>query len=306
MGWLNPYNTPGTWAKTNLHCHTEASACGETALDEILRLYELRGYQAVAITDHDRMSEPPPAAADGSGPRTEPPSPLLLPGVEISWGSHLLAIGTSVMPKGTCQDVIDETNQLGGITVLCHPNFNTPNYWTLEAMLSLQNYHGIEIYNAVINRLDGSSLATEKWDCLLSGGRRVWGFASDDFHRPEDLGKAWNMVRVPSLKARSLLDALRKGAFYCSTGVEILDVVVQGDYIGVETWNAERVLFIGGEGRLLHVADGSRASRFFDSRLYPYVRIEAEGRESAKAWSQPLFAQDNAGHHEMRDGGGRQ
>jgi len=54
-------------------------------------------------------------------------------------------------------------------------------------MAALKGYTGIEIFDSVIYRLNGSGLATDAWDFLLSQGKLVWKFGDDDFHRWYDL-----------------------------------------------------------------------------------------------------------------------
>ena len=103
----------------------------------------------------------------------------------------------------------------------------------------------------------GNALATDKWDTLLSEGRRLWGFASDDYHKPSDAGRAWLMAYVKERSIEGVLAALRGGRFYASTGVDIAAIAVDDRHIRVETRNAQRIAAIGDYGRVLALADGS-------------------------------------------------
>ena len=71
----NPYATPGSFRKGQLHTHSTQSFDGWEALhpSELALAYMRRGYQFVAITDHDKISYPAELGSD---------SFLLLPGYE--------------------------------------------------------------------------------------------------------------------------------------------------------------------------------------------------------------------------------
>ena len=69
----------------------------------------------------------------------------------------------------------------------------------------------------------------EVWDALLSSGTLLYGIAVDDAHvfkqpgnpRSPGPGRGWVMVRAARLEPRALLEALERGDFYASTGVEL-------------------------------------------------------------------------------------
>ncbi len=64
---------------------------------------------------------------------------------------------------------------------------------------------------------------------MLSSGKLLYGIAVDDAHyfkRPEDKtaprpGQGWVYVRAARLDSRALVEALERGDFYSSTGVEL-------------------------------------------------------------------------------------
>ncbi len=71
----------------------------------------------------------------------------------------------------------------------------------------------------------------EVWDIILSSGKLLYGIAVDDAHtfkqpwyknsaRP---GQGWVMVRTDRLTAAAIMEALERGDFYASTGVELAD-----------------------------------------------------------------------------------
>ena len=99
--------------------------------------------------------------------------------------------------------------------------------------MQVQRTRLFEIFNGhpqVNNEGGGGSPGLEEiWDRLLSSGRLMYGVAVDDAHhfkRPGDPlasgpGRGWVYVRAERLEARALVEAMERGDFYASTGVEL-------------------------------------------------------------------------------------
>jgi hypothetical protein len=214
---ISPYeNAPAKQFKGNLHTHTTNSD-GPLAPQETITAYAHRGYDFLMISDHDFITDV--AAYDNCGM-------TLLPGNEITdRGMHMLHVNATakIEPYPDRQRVIDAVNNLpDSFIILNHPNWGERFvHSTQEEIEALNGFVGIEIYNGVSLRVEGSALATERWDMLLSKGRRVWGFGDDDGHIPEDYGVAWNMVFAGECTVPAIMAALRQGQFYVSTGVRI-------------------------------------------------------------------------------------
>lgn len=129
---------------------------------------------------------------------------------------------------------------------LAHPNFT----WaiTAEMMLEAENLRYFEVYNghpSVNNEGDGYRASTERiWDIVLSmrlgqgNGKIIYGLGTDDAHRYHSggatPGRGWVMVRSNELDPGSILDAIDKGEFYSSTGVELRDISFDGKRISIE------------------------------------------------------------------------
>lgn len=158
---------------------------------------------------------------------------------------------------------------------------------------------GIEIYNAKGEAAPGEALATEKWDYLLSRGRKRLGVAGDDAHNTRSAGMGWIMVRAAERTVASIFDALRKGRFYCSSGVTIETIRRSESLIEIEAPNAEEIWAIGEWGTRLQRMTGSRMRLDFETLNSPYrgyIRFVAFGRGSARAWTQPFFEKSPADH----------
>jgi hypothetical protein len=141
----------------------------------------------------------------------------------------------------------------------------------------------------VVERLEGSALALDRWDRLLSAGRQVWGYAHDDSHRPSDIGRGWNVVQALDRSVEGICEALRHGRFYASTGVEITRIEVAGNTISVTAPNAQRIRFLGGWGRELDYVDAGQAAYTATGQEDGYVRVECYGEGVRAAWTQPFF-----------------
>ncbi len=278
----NPYaQRYPLWLKGNLHAHTTLSD-GELPPDETLEAFLHKGYDYVALTDHDVIASPN---------EQRYPQILFLPGVEHSAQQHILRVNvTTTLPHDlSYQSVIDLTIQAGGLVILNHPNWGDDfNHWRDSHLQALERYHGIEIYNNVIEYLEGSPYALDRWDRLLSEGRRVWGYANEDTHRVLQIGSAWNMVNVRQRSKAEVIDALKTGLFYASTGVVLEDIEVNGSYWHVRSANATELRLISLHGEVLERVKGSSAT-FSLSKARVYARIEALGDGKRQAWTQPVF-----------------
>lgn len=286
---LNPYLSSGyTWLKGNLHTHTTFSD-GVCTPQEIIAAYERLGYDFLAISDHDTWIVP-----DDYQHLT----PLvLIPAVEVTaLGPHVQQVGGRdwVSPDSDRQNVIDQINKAGGLAVMNHPNWewHFSHYLHIQ-MEDLRHAAGLEIYNGVIERLEGSALATDRWDRLLSIGRNLWGFANDDAHELRDVGVAWNVVQARSRARDDILLALRNGQFYASTGVQVNAVMVDGRTITIQTENAQRIRFVTRHGAIRATFESANAEWQLpdnpaQATNWRYVRIECYGAGGRMAWTQPI------------------
>ncbi len=285
----NPYLPDGyRWLKGNLHTHTTNSD-GELSPAAIITEYEKRDYDFLAISDHDTYVDP-----HLYQPHTRM---ILLPGVEVSAGGpHVLQIGAEqrLEPIADRRQVIDEIVARGGFAVLNHPNWERHfNHFPQEQMQSLDAATGLEVYNGVIERLEGNALAADRWDRLLSINHWLWAFANDDAHLAGDIGKAWNVVQVTGQTSQAVLEGLRHGRFYASTGVKVCDVRTDGLQITVHTNDAQRIRFVSRWGIIRASTDGTQGSyRLPDdtslARELGYIRAECYGAGGQVAWTQPL------------------
>lgn len=297
--------TGGQWLRGNLHTHSNRSD-GARPRQMIVDDYAARGYGFLMFSDHDRLtSESDLAALDAKGM-------VLVPGNEISAGGpHLLHVDADrrIEPARMRQEILNDIAAVGrGFAIVNHPNWQEAfNHCSIGQMREWWGYLGMEIYNGVIGRLYGSSYALDKWDMLLTEGRRVWGFANDDCHAARgDIELGWNVAYVREKTVAGVVEALRSGRFYASTGVEITAIRVNGLRIRIETANAQRIVAIQNSGQRIAVIDAPVLEIEVPDRA-AYVRFECWGTGERMAWTQPFFvAEDTAAPGEADDGFARQ
>ncbi|NLT37105.1 MAG: PHP domain-containing protein [Methanomassiliicoccus sp.] len=273
----DPYASGGQWFKGQMHCHSTQSD-GALAPRDVVSRYADLGYDFIALTDHERITK-----VTGS---------ILVLGQEYGKGSaestgetHMNGINISYVPYKYAleQERVDNMTAQGGIVTLNHPAYYKYAYED-EVMAELTNYTCLEIANGYYV----SMTTIEWWDDALTSGKTIWGLAADDAHGVSDYDKGWIVVRTSEdLTTDSIIDAIKRGSFYASTGAIIDDVVVAGSNITVSTPGADNIRFFGSEGKLLAAFNGSQATYHFNG-TEGYVRAVV-GANDGWGWTQPIF-----------------
>lgn len=305
-----PRLTQGRWYKGNTHTHT-LNSDGDSTPDEVVRWYREHGYQFLVLTDHNFLTRVEALnALHGADERF-----LVLEGEEVSdrFGDkplHIngLEVDARVAPQGgtsvvdVLQRNVDAIRQARGIPHVNHPNYG----WSItrEELQQVRNNRLFEIFNGHphVNNLGGGGVPglEEAWDAILSNGTLLYGIAVDDAHTFKDPGnpnvagpgRGWVAVRADRLDARSLLDALERGEFYASTGVELAEYQASARQITVKVkptaFSKYRIQFIGKGGRLLR--EVTEATATYDIRGDEgYVRARVAESNGRLAWCQPVL-----------------
>lgn len=292
MSMANPFRRAGRWFKVNLHTHTTASD-GTVPLPEVVRRYARAGYSALAITDHRKTN-------DVKGLSTR--DMLVISGMEYHpWcpgrpaGYHLVALN---VPHGLCfpdqgeedaNKLIRAVRKAGGETILAHPFWCGLRY---EQTACLKDVIALEIFNTQADRMARGE-SSEAWSHLLDAGRFLPAVAVDDTHDPMDMFGGWTMLKMPRLGVASVIDAVRAGCGYSSTGPEIHDFAVRRGHVEIECSPAAAVYFAtqsGGGARA--VAERGKTIASLRQPLRPtwdYVRAVVVDRRGRKAWTNPII-----------------
>jgi hypothetical protein len=298
------------WYKGNTHTHT-LNSDGDSTPDDVVRWYREHGYRFLVLSDHNFLT-----SVDGlNALHGADEQFLLIKGEEVTDrldNAPLHINGLDVSRRVDAQhghsvvDIVqrnvDAIRKAGGVPHVNHPNYE----WAISGddLQRLEHVNLFEIYNGhhLVNNAGGGGVPgmEEVWDRLLSSGKVYYGIADDDAHvfkqpgNPDvpGPGRAWVVVRAERLAPRLIVDALERGDFYASTGVELNDyqVTATGITIAIQQRLSSkyRIQFIGRNGRLLKEAIASPASYSFAGGE-GYVRVKVLESNGRVAWTQPVM-----------------
>jgi len=309
---LLPFANPGRFYKGNLHIHSTRSDGTMTPTD-VIEAYRSRGYDFVSLTDHFRpetyfRKDAPVTSfitiSDTRDVRTDGFTTILgaeLHGPAMENGEiwHLVANGLPLdfmeLQEGeTGIEVARRAVEAGAYIALAHPAWNSVSL--TDALHIAPFIDAVEIYNYAcsvgINRGDGWYML----DLLSQSGHRFNANAADDAHFKVpgivDGFGGWVQVKSESLDPEALLTALKAGAYYSSTGVEINDIRVEGNTVIVESSPAATI-FLSGHGALYRreIGDGIvRAELDLEPyRKHGWFRVTVIAADGTKAWTNPIW-----------------
>ena len=296
-----------TWLRGNLHAHSDRSD-GDASPLEVARWYRSHGYDFLVISDHNLQVPVEAVARQLAG---EGHDLLLIPGEEVTtwWPNphrtlalHVGAIGATrtLGPAGgqSVREVLEvslrRVEDAAGLAILNHPNFW--NSVTPDDLLALPNLTHLEIFNGhpltYSEGTDHLPPVEESWDRLLTAGHRVFGVAVDDAHDYREFGpglrnpgRGWVWVAARDRTHRAVMEALRTGRFYCSTGPRLLTVEVGDGVLHLSGESAGFIEFIAG-GEVVASYQGEAARHSIPPGGYLRARFRDE---SGSAWTQPAF-----------------
>ncbi len=288
----NPFECDGLWLKGNLHTHTTLSDGARTPQERVAD-YAAKGYDFLALTDHDRLADLTPLA---------PNRLVLIRGIELVCanptggpGYHLVGLDLPesfrVPRSKQIQTVVDAILDAGGQAVLAHP------YWTGQNIKDLEVVSGalaVEVFNTTCEVSIGKGTSAVHWDDLLARGRRLLGTAVDDTHHAtRDSFQGWVVVRAAERSREAIMDALCHGRFYATCGPTIESVRLDGNRVTAVTSPVARINFIcnGSSGRQVRGSDGSPITQAEHTLggHESYVRVECTDQAGRSAWANPFF-----------------
>jgi hypothetical protein len=283
---------------------------GDSTPDDVVRWYRERDYQFLVLTDHNYLT-----SVDGlNAVHGADDKFLVVKGEEVTdrFGDkpvHINGLDPArfVAPPGgssvldMTQRMVDAIRDARGVPSINHPNFG----WAIspDELGQVQRTKLFEVFNGhpTVNNLGGGGVPglEETWDRILSSGKMLYGIAVDDAHyfkRPEDPtaprpGKGWVYIRAPRLEARALVEALERGEFYASTGVQMQSVEAGPASLALaiktEPSSKYRIQFIGRQGRVLSEVTTPTATYTFKGDE-GYVRAKVLESNGKVAWIQPV------------------
>ena len=288
------------WYKGNTHCHSEVSSDSGTPQEELFGWYKGNGYHFVVMTDHNRYTAGSQLnALRYRGEVLVDDSFVLIPGEELTNGSqHIngIDIPRVLEPHATISGSFERIWAAGGLPQLNHPEYNHIEAREItEEIAELDGSMFLEVYNShpiVVQRSGPSS--EDIWDGVLSAGRKMWGVAVDDAHTlvggETPPGGGYIYVDADALTIPSIIDAMDRGRFYASSGATLSDFQFTSSFYEVDAPGADRIVFLGQNGRVLATIPGEYGSYdIAGDEIYVRARVESP---AGVAWTQPVYLAD--------------
>ena len=314
----NVFYDEGFYYKGNTHSHTNRSD-GHLTPDELVSVYKRKGYNFLAITEHNLFTEFTLYDTDDF---------VLLSGMEMTIpakkGSvqeyHAIVLQGSkkqhaeaklpkyihnqeIAPKASdtqeqLQDTLNDAYLRGYNLILAHP------YWSrLEPnqISKIRNITGLEVFNNCSDVLENVGESTVYWDCSLNDGSKLWGFAADDNHNFFPYGSsgcdsfgAYIIVKAKSLSNEDIIQAITDGSFYSSCGPEIYEFFVDDGIVNFQCSPVSRIYLKGHKRQNQNkiVEKGESLIAEFISPLFGdemYIRAECYDEHGRKAYTNPIW-----------------
>lgn len=300
------FSAPGQFYRGNLHTHSTRS---DGVLDpaEVCRRYKAEGYDFIALTDHlvGRYDYP---ITDTASHRDAGFTTIL--GAELHSGAmengelwHILAVGLPldfkpphapdfqpIEDQETGPELAQRARDAGAFVAVAHPEWS--GLTTADAR-SIDAAHAIEVYN------HGCAVGCDRphgfytLDQLLSAGRKLNLCATDDAHFNEaDHFGGWVMVKAQRNAPDLLLDALKAGEYYASTGPMVHGVWFEKDSVTVES-SAVKSVIVQGQGSGTSCVHGTSMTRtqvpLHRVAGSPWLRVTVVDAAGHRAWLNPFF-----------------
>ena len=303
--------------KGNIHTHTTKSDGDEDPI-KVTEWYKAHGYDFLVLTDHNHRT-----ILDYGNETETPETPLMIPGEEVTMNIqnndvtvpvHINGIGIERLIEpiesddvvSTIQANIDSIKEAGGIASINHPNYKWA--YTIDQLIQVNGATSIEVFNGIHDtNVYGSKTrpsAEQIWDGILSSGKLIYGVAADDSHHYHDFtpkmanpGRGWICVQAESLSESSIMDSIKTGDFYASTGIDLDELVNFNNTINISIRTEDEdplnlpeyiTTITGYEGKILHQTDSLNLNYQLPKNAH-YARATIKSSEGFKAWTQPIF-----------------
>lgn len=271
--------------KICLHAHTTLSD-GSLSPEAAAKVYKDAGYDAIAFTDHWYL-----------GAENEIGGLKILPGCEYHFGTfdtiegviHIVALGMKTKPDlsretTSWQHAIDAINNAGGIAILAHPawSLNSP-----ETIYSMHGFSAIEIFNTVSGDYSSDrAYAGSFIDLLANKGTTLPLIAADDTHfYTTDKTTGYVLVECENLTTDCVIDAIKNGKFYSTTGPE-LNVIYTGKKFIVDCSECVKIAYHSNlPATCVERGWSITHHEYTPNPAVKWLRVEATDKDGKIAWS---------------------
>ncbi len=292
------YDMTGEQYKGNTHVHTSISD-GGMSIAEVCEIYAERNYDFLCITDHwshARARE----YKSSSGP-------LVIPGIEIHGRDgqddyfHVAAydFAPDFDAGNDFPEALAELQTQEAFLALAHPMWSGN---TFEHTLRYP-FDAVEIYNHVGHMKNGKGSGLGHWDFLITNERPVVALACDDAHCTDEVpfyDGGWIILTASDLTEACIIQALRDGNFYSSTGPVFHDIycTIHEVYVSTSPVQSIRLVARNGHGKTRFESKGAALfteaqfdldESFRSSAPLLSLRVEIEDGLGRRAWTNTLF-----------------
>jgi hypothetical protein len=288
----------------NLHTHSTLSD-GTAPLEAMVGWYRSRGYQFVAMTEHNLQIDSAVLSSFAT------PGFVVIPGEEVTnrWEDKPLHVNalcargevrggrTFERPGEGLAATLLEIRGQGGVPLVDHPNFR----WALSASDIAAGASGrylLEIWSghpAVYSAGDAKHPSAEAiWEDLLVRGAEAIPVAVDDAHAlANDVthderggalpGRGWVETFGEETSTSAICEALADGRLYASNGPVLARIAVEGEAFAIATTDATAsVAFLGEDGEVLAQMRAADAPPNGDKREMTYRLVGGETQVRAR------------------------
>lgn len=297
---VNPYKKGGSLhLKGQMHCHGNYSNAtrkddGANSASSIMVAYKNVGYNFATVTGHSIIT-PDPGVADITWLADSVEYGYIMDG---SGGSaislkHIVVYGETeyyvpLYQEYDTQHLVNDSFADNKLVNLAHPNWSSYYKTSKSYMESIHNLNFVEVFN----NLAGGE-AEDQWDWNLSIGNRTFALAVDDCHDVNNsswFNKGWVVVHTNENSASSIINSLREGNFYSSTGNDIT-VALSGETLTAYSTNNSNFKFISRNGNVLKEENNVKTSSYTIIGNESYIRVRSAlvSSSGSIAWSQPFF-----------------
>ena len=334
-----------TWYKGNTHTHTILCGHADTHPDTVALWYLERDYNFLVLSEHNQFIDPNSVNL----PAKRRTDFILIPGEELSDVNHVHTTAMNIKREvylhshvedslrlendsqlssnvNLIQRYVDSTRSAKGEPILNHPNWSQGV--PASDIQQVERLNMIELYNGHpdVNNWGSNKFPSmeQKWDSLLTAGKRMYAVSSDDAHifktwSPDksNPGRGWVMVQSEELSPDAIMASMSKGNFYATSGVMLsivnitkavyeIKVDIPATYkatnnsfvIGYKNENVKEgfvIEFISDKGKIIQTVEGISAKIEIPAGL-KYVRAKViysirrpSFMEQFFAWTQPIF-----------------
>lgn len=310
--------------KANMHCHSTYSD-GKFSVEELKKMYKDEGYSVIAFTDHEHLIDNSRLNDDDFLSLTsceiaikqfENKSSLSNKDMKVahfnfysldphnintpcysSVYDHFLGNPDTLSlinkpdtdykreyNKESISKIIKTASEQGFLVSYNHPR------WSLETAEDYSGYEGlwaVEIFNTDCWRQGYFEYDICVYDDLLRKGNCKFCVAGDDNHNDRDMFGGHIMINAEKLEYSAIMEALKNGNFYTSTGPKINSLYIEDGvaHLSVPAGNKYAVMTTGIRKTKLIDLENEDINdiQFKISPDYKYVRFDVIDHKNRRA-----------------------